>query len=71
MIGMVYLNAVVPVGEVIHGLELLVDDVDTGFVSSDGYFLNVFGGFALFLESSVDMFGCFNGGLRVKFRYKK
>lgn len=40
------LDAVVAVGEVVHGFELFVDNADAGFVGSAGDFLDVFGGFA-------------------------
>ena len=48
-----YLNAVVTVGEVLHGLELLVDDADAGLVSSIDDALNVLGGLAKGLELLV------------------
>jgi hypothetical protein len=38
---------VVAIGEVVHGLELFVDDADAGFVGAADDFLDVGGGFAL------------------------
>ena len=38
-----YLDAVVSVCEVVHGLELLVDDTDASFVGATGDFFDVFG----------------------------
>lgn len=42
------LDAVVSVGEVVHGFVLLVDDADAGFVGAAGDGFDVGGGFALF-----------------------
>ena len=53
MMRRVYLNAVVTVGKVLHGLELLVDDTDAGLVCSVDNTLNVFGGLAHGLELLV------------------
>lgn len=61
-----YLDAVVAVGEVVHGLVLLVDDTDAGFVSAAGDLLDVFGRFAHFFQLVVDVFRGLNGGLRVE-----
>jgi hypothetical protein len=61
------LDAVVAIGEVIHGLELFVDNADAGFVGAAGYFLDVGGGFALVGEGLVDAFCGFDCGLRVEF----
>ena len=63
------LDAVVAVGEVVHGLELLVNDADAGFVCADCDVLDVFGGFTPFFKLSMDMFRGFNGGLGVEFRW--
>jgi hypothetical protein len=65
------LDAVVAVGKVVHGLELFVDDADTGLMRTDGHVLDVFSGFAELLEFGVDVLGGFNGGLRVELGWKK
>ena len=60
------LDAVVTVGEVVHGLELLVDDADAGLVCTVGDLLDVLGGLAHGCELLVDD-GCgLDGGLRVE-----
>jgi len=64
-----YLNAVVTVGKVVHGLKLLVDDADTSFVSAVGDFLDVRGGLAERLKLLVDDLSGLNCGLRVEFSY--
>jgi hypothetical protein len=61
------LDAVVAVGEVIHCLELLVDDADAGFVGAVGDFLDVCGSLAQGGELRVDDLGGFDGGLGVEF----
>jgi hypothetical protein len=63
------LDAVVAVGEVVHGLELLVDDADAGFVGAVGDFLDVGGGLAQVGELLVDDLGGLDGGLGVEFGY--
>ena len=60
------LDAVVAVGEIVHGFVLFVDDPDAGFVRAAGDGFDVFCGFALFGELAVDLFGCFDGGLGVE-----
>lgn len=65
-----YLDAVVAVGEVVHGLELLVDDADAGFVGAAGDLLDVLGRFAHVFELMVDVLGSLDGGLRVEFGYE-
>jgi hypothetical protein len=60
---------VVAVGEVVHGLELLVDDADAGFVGAVGDFLDVGGGLAQVGELLVDDLGGLDGGLGVEFGY--
>ena len=60
------LDAVVTVGEVVHGLELLVDDADAGLVGSAGDGLDVGGALALGLEDGVDLLGSLDGGLGVE-----
>ena len=65
----VYLDTVVSICKVIHWLELFVDDAHTGFVGTDGDFFNVFGGFALFFELSVNLLRSFYGSLRMEFSW--
>lgn len=65
------LNAVVAVGEVVHGLELLVNDADAGFVRANRDVLDIFGGFAPGFELGVDVLCGFDGGLRVEFRWEE
>lgn len=62
------LDAVVAVGEVVHGFVLLVDDADTGFMGADGDGFDVLGGFIACFELREDGFCCFNSCLRVEFR---
>lgn len=61
-----YLDAVVTVGKVVHGLELLVDDTDTGLVGADGDVLDVLGALAHLGEDAVYLLGGLNGGLGVE-----
>jgi hypothetical protein len=61
------LNAVITVGKVVHGFELLVDNADTSLVSAVGDLLDVFGGLAKLSELLVDDLRTFNGSLRVEF----
>ena len=61
------LDAVVAVGEVVHGFVLLVDDADAGFVGADDDGCDVGGGFGAGEEGGVDFFGGFDGGLGVEF----
>lgn len=63
------LDAMVTVGEVVHRFVLFVDDADAGFVSANDDGFDVFGCLAFLLESDVDLFGGFDGGLRVKFSW--
>lgn len=60
------LDAVITVSEVLHGLELLVDDADAGLVGSVDDALDVLGGLAHLPELDVDALGRLNGGLRVE-----
>lgn len=60
------LDAVVAIGKVVHGLELLVDDADAGLVGAAGDFLDVGSGLALSLEEVVDLLGSLDGGLGVE-----
>lgn len=60
------LDAVVTVGEVVHGLELLVNDADAGLVGSASDVLDVGGGLAHGLELVVDLLRGLDGGLGVE-----
>lgn len=60
------LDAVVTVGEVVHGLELLVNDADAGLVGSAGDGLDVSGSLAHGLELVVDLLRSLDGGLGVE-----
>ena len=57
----------VAVGEIVHGLELLVDDPDAGFMCADGDALDVSCRLPILDELGVDVFGRFDGGLAVEF----
>lgn len=65
------LNTVVTVGEVVHGLELLIDDTDAGLVCAVGDLLDVLGALAHLGELLVDDLGGFDGGLRVELSCEK
>jgi hypothetical protein len=65
-----YLDAVVTVGKVLHGLELLVDDADAGLVCSVHDTLDVCGGLAHSLQLLVQALGSLDGRLRVELGYK-
>jgi hypothetical protein len=60
------LNAVVTVGKVVHGLELLVNDADASLVGSAGDGLDIGSRLALGLEEVVNLLGGLDGGLRVE-----
>lgn len=60
------LNAVIPISKVVHRLELLIDNPNTGFVCANGDVLDVFCRLALLLQLGVDMLGGFDGGLRME-----
>lgn len=57
----------VAISEVVHGLELFIDDTDAGLMSANGDILDVFGGFAHASQLLVDVGGSLNSGLRVEF----
>jgi hypothetical protein len=57
---------VVTVGEVVHGLELLVDDADASLVGAAGDLLDVGGGLAGLLEQVVDLLRGLDSGLGVE-----
>jgi hypothetical protein len=61
-----YLNAVVTVSKVVHGLELLVDDANASFVGAVGNILDVLGGFAQRSKLLVDDLSALNGSLGVE-----
>jgi hypothetical protein len=61
-----YLNAVVTVCKVLHGLELFVDDPDASFVRPVDNTLNIFGALAHSLEFLVQTLGGFDSSLRVE-----
>jgi len=58
---------VVTISEVIHRLELFVDDSDASFVSSASDLLDIGSGLALVSKLLVNSFCGFDGGLGVKF----
>lgn len=60
------LDAVVTVGKVVHGLELLVDNADAGLVGAAGDALDIGGGLAHGLELVEDLLGGLDGGLGVE-----
>jgi hypothetical protein len=60
------LDAVVTIGKVVHGLELLVDNSDASLVSSASDGLDVGSRLALRLEDVVDLLRGLDGGLRVE-----
>lgn len=60
------LDAVVTIGKVLHGLELLVDDANAGLVSAVDDVLDVLGGLAHSLELLVEALSSLDGGLGVE-----
>ena len=66
-----YLNAVVTISKVLHGLELLVDNSDAGLVCPVNDALDILGGLAHGLQLLVQALGSFNSCLRVEFGYTK
>ena len=56
----------VTVSKVVHGLELLVDNLDASLVGTVDDLLDVLGGLSELLELLVDDLGGFNGGLGVE-----
>ena len=65
-----YLNAVIAIGKVIHGLVLFVDDADAGLMGANSDGFDVFGRFPAFFKVGVDVFCGFDGGLRMKFGWR-
>jgi hypothetical protein len=61
------LNAVITISEVVHRLELFVDNSDAGFVGSAGDFLDIRCGLAQIGKFFVDVLRSFNSGLGVEF----
>ena len=64
------LDAVVTVGEIVHGLELLVDDADASLVGSASDGLDIGSRLALGLEDVVDLLRGLDGGLRVELSWE-
>lgn len=56
----------IPIGKIVHGFKLLVDDSDAGFVCSNGNVFDVFCRLALLLQLGVDVLSGFDGGLRME-----
>jgi hypothetical protein len=63
MEGKTYLNAVIAVSEILHGLELLIDDTNAGLVCAVYDTLDILGTLAHRLQLLVQPLGSFNGGL--------
>ena len=61
------MNAMIAIGEVIHGLELLVDNANTSFMSTAGNLLDIRSGLTHVSQLLSDMLRGFDGSLRVKF----
>ena len=61
-----YLDAVVTIGKVLHGLELFVDDPNAGLVCPIDHTLDVLGGLSHGLELLVQALGSFDGSLRME-----
>jgi hypothetical protein len=57
----------ITIGEVIHGLELLVDNADAGFMSTTRNLLDIRSGFAHVSQLLANMLRSFDGSLRVEF----
>ncbi len=53
----------ISIGEIVHGLELFVDNTDTGFVCANGDIFDVFCGFALLFQLGMNVLGGFDCGL--------
>lgn len=64
-----YLHAVITVGEVVHFLELLVDDADACLVCAVGDLLDILGTLAHGGKLSVDLLSSLNGSLGVELGY--
>lgn len=62
-----YLNTVVTVGKVVHGLELLVNDTDASLVRTVGDLLDVLGGLAQGGQLLIDDLGRLDRALGVEF----
>ena len=61
----------ISISKVLHGLELLVNDTDTGFVCPVDDTLDVFGALAHRLKLLVEALGGLDCGLRVEFGWEK
>jgi hypothetical protein len=60
---------VITVGEVVHGLELLVNDPYAGLMSPVCYAVNILGSLSHCLELLVEALSGFDGGLGVEFSW--
>jgi hypothetical protein len=69
-VGETYLNAVVAVSEVLHRLELLIDDTNAGLVCTVYDTLNILGALAHCLQFLVQALSSFNSSLRVELSWK-
>ena len=61
-----YLNTVVTVSKVVHGLELFVNDANASLVGTVGDLLDVLGGLSERSKLLVDDLGSLNGSLGVE-----
>jgi hypothetical protein len=62
---------VITVGKVLHGLELLVNNADTGLMRTINDTLNICGRLAHRLQFLVQALGSLDSGLRVEFGWKE
>jgi len=69
-VAIAYLHAMVTVGKVLHGLELLVDDADAGLMGAVNNALDVLGRLAHLPELHIDALSRLNSSLRVELRCK-
>lgn len=65
-----YLNTVVTVSEVLHRLELLVNDTDAGLVRPVSHAVNILSRLAHLLQLLVQTLCSLNGRLRVKLGWR-
>jgi hypothetical protein len=64
------LNAVITIGEVVHGLELFIDDSDASLVGTAGDVFDVRSAQASVGKLLVDILCGLNSGLGVEFGYE-
>lgn len=69
--GKTYLNAVIAVSEVLHRLELLIDDTNAGLVCSVHDTLDVFGALAHCRQLLVEALRSFDSGLGVELSWTR